>query len=136
MTFLVTGDRRLAIAENEQLFKGILEEEAQMALCYAAADVVAFPSLDENYSNTLTEAALCGCPVVCFDTGGNAEIVKEKGSGMLLKKGDWEGFMAALGSFALDPVQRQQLAENAADRFASAPLIDQLLRIYDTGSST
>jgi glycosyltransferase involved in cell wall biosynthesis len=45
-------------------------------------------SLMENFSMALLEAALLGMPILAFDTGGNADIVREGENGYLFPLGD------------------------------------------------
>lgn len=46
------------------------------------------PSLMENYSMALLEAAWCGVPMLAFRTGGNAEIIRDESNGFLVDVGD------------------------------------------------
>lgn len=49
---------------------GTVTDEKQMALLYAAADVLIQPSLIENASCIIQESLACGTPVAAFRTGG------------------------------------------------------------------
>jgi glycosyltransferase involved in cell wall biosynthesis len=46
------------------------------------------PSLIENYSMALLEAVSCGIPMVAFNTGGNADIIRNGENGYLCAEGD------------------------------------------------
>lgn len=50
---------------------------------YSAADVMVVPSLQENLSNTIMEALSCGTPVVCFNIGGNPDMIDHQHNGYL-----------------------------------------------------
>ena len=50
---------------------------------YNLADVMVVPSLYENLSNTIIESMSCGTPVVCFDVGGNLDIIEHKINGFV-----------------------------------------------------
>ena len=45
---------------------GYNDDEISKAKLYREADVLIFPSMGENCSLTILEAASCGLPVVCF----------------------------------------------------------------------
>jgi glycosyltransferase involved in cell wall biosynthesis len=44
-----------------------------------------FPSLQDNYSMALLEAVFSGVPMVAFDSGGNADIIKDRKNGFLVQ---------------------------------------------------
>ncbi|MEX2144506.1 MAG: glycosyltransferase family 4 protein [Anaerolineales bacterium] len=46
------------------------------------------PSLIENYSMALLEAVHCGVPMLAFETGGNADIIRYGENGYLVPEGD------------------------------------------------
>jgi glycosyltransferase involved in cell wall biosynthesis len=50
--------------------------EARVANYYAAADVYALPSLEDNLPNTVSESLCSGTPVAAFPTGGIVEMVQ------------------------------------------------------------
>jgi len=57
--------------------------ETSLQLLYCAADVMVVPSLQENLSNAIMESLACGTPVVCFNIGGNGDLVEHKYNGYL-----------------------------------------------------
>ncbi|MBI5164738.1 MAG: glycosyltransferase family 4 protein [Magnetospirillum sp.] len=52
-----------------------------------------YPTLVENYSMALLEAALLGVPMATYDVGGNAEIVRDGVNGALVAAGDLAGLI-------------------------------------------
>ena len=58
-----------------------IEQVRQCSFCLS-------PSLMENYSMALLEAALLGLPILAFDTGGNSDIVHQGQNGYLSPLGD------------------------------------------------
>ena len=50
---------------------------ADLPLWYAAAELLAYPSLFEGFGLPPIEAMACGCPVVCSARGSLAEVVDE-----------------------------------------------------------
>lgn len=74
--------RALGVA-NRVRFLGQLKQ-ADLASCYAAADVLLLPSSREGWPNVLLEAMACGTPVVATDVGGISEIVTTDAVGRLM----------------------------------------------------
>lgn len=58
-------------------------DEAGLLTAYAAADVFAVPSLEDNLPNTIMEAMACGVPVAAFDAGGISDMIEHKETGYL-----------------------------------------------------
>jgi glycosyltransferase involved in cell wall biosynthesis len=79
---------------------------------YAATDVIANCSDSEPFGRTLIEAAACGVPAVCFDSGGTSEAVRDGETGYVVPARDETRFTEAV----------QRLTDDAAlrTRFASA----------------
>lgn len=67
-----------------------VNDDATTAAIYAAADVMAIPSRQDNLPNTILESMSCGTPVVGFAAGGIPDLVRE----------DETGFLAAPGNVA------------------------------------
>jgi len=65
-----------------------------------AFDVFVLPSLAEGISNTILEAMATGLPVVATRVGGNAELVEDGRTGMLVDAGDVEALAHALLRYA------------------------------------
>ena len=53
------------------------QNQTELAEIYAAADVFANPTREENYPTVNMEALACGTPVVTFNTGGSPEMLDE-----------------------------------------------------------
>ncbi|MFZ4633793.1 MAG: glycosyltransferase family 4 protein [Saprospiraceae bacterium] len=71
---------------------GLVHDVKLLTQAYAAADVFAIPSLEDNLPNTVMEALACGVPVVGFRTGGIPEMVQHGDQGFLAVQGDVESF--------------------------------------------
>ena len=65
---------------------GAAKDEYSMLMAYSACDLVCIPSLADNLPNVATEAQACGCPVVCFHTGGLPEIVQNDMTGIVCNR--------------------------------------------------
>jgi glycosyltransferase involved in cell wall biosynthesis len=62
---------------------GYLDDDRQLSLLYAAADVAVVPSIQEAFGKTVIEAMACGTPVVAFDSGGPKNIIDHRHDGYL-----------------------------------------------------
>lgn len=96
------GDRRPYEAEARRLgvsdrlhFAGFVED---ISMCYAASDVMVFPTAYEPFGSVIVEAMACGTPVVTTKHAGAAELITEGKEGMLIE----------------DPYDHNELAEDLA----------------------
>ncbi len=97
-------------------YTGRLNDDLSMRLLYAAADVFVIPSRQDNLPNTGLEAHACGTPVVAFRTGGLADIVDDRSTGVLAEPFDPVSLAAAIGWVFEDPQRRQELRAAARER--------------------
>ena len=74
----------------------INDEYPGLVLAYSASDVFVSPSIAENFSLTLCESSSCGVPVVCFDVGGNSDIVLNRQTGYLARYRDSDDLAAGI----------------------------------------
>lgn len=72
---------------------------ADVARCYAAMDVLAFPSHREGFPNVPLEAATAGIPVVGYWATGTVDAVVHGETGTLVEIGDVESLTAALAQY-------------------------------------
>ncbi len=91
-SLLICGEREegniTSIGRVKVRYAGFVKDRTLLAKIYSAADVVAAPSKQENYSGVVLEALACGTPVTAFDLGGMPEIIKHGETGYLAKLGD------------------------------------------------
>ena len=80
---------------------------------YSAADLFAFPGIQESLGMVYLEAQSCGLPVVAFDNAGTPEAIQDGRTGLLVPMGDGPCFAAAIDRLMTDPDLRRQLGENA-----------------------
>ena len=67
----------------DALFVGMCTHE-QLAILYASADLLLFPSLTETFGNVTLEALASATPVLAFDCAAAGEFIKEKRNGWLV----------------------------------------------------
>lgn len=90
---------------------GYLRNDHDLAVAYSAADILALPSLEDNYPNIMTEAMACGTPVIAFDVGGMRDLIRPP-VGRLVTAFDIEDFARAIADLLRNEKLRAQLARN------------------------
>ena len=94
------------------------------------------PSLAEGVSNTILEAMACGLPVVATRVGGNAELVSEGETGLLVPSDDVAAMADALGTLAQQPEEASRMGaagRNAVEgRFSLRAMVGAYQRLYDS----
>lgn len=101
---------------------------------YAAADVLAFPSVKEGFGLAVLEAMSAGIPVVTSDLPVFREYLVAGRDAILVETGDVGGLAAALLSTLEDADLRRALVRAGADvaaRFTWEESAQQHLAIYD-----
>lgn len=91
---------------------GSLSNDRLIATVYSAADLFVIPSLQDNMPSTALESIACGTPVVGFDAGGIAEMVRPEITGLLAPKGDVAALRAAILALLADEPRRQAMGEH------------------------
>jgi sugar transferase (PEP-CTERM/EpsH1 system associated) len=125
----------------------IVDEAGLSALCWLpgersdVADVMpalscfALPSLAEGISNTILEAMASGLPVVATDVGGNAELVDEGSTGLIVPPADPQALAAAIGRLASDPGRAAAMGRagrtRAVGQFSLEAMVARYQGIYD-----
>lgn len=83
--------------------------EGLLTVIYNAADVFAAPSLQDNLPNTVLESLACGTPVVGFDVGGIADMVRDGETGYLAAAQDVDELAAAIERVVTDELAAQRM---------------------------
>jgi glycosyltransferase involved in cell wall biosynthesis len=115
-------------------FLGQLPAEAIQPV-YAAADLFAWPAVNEAYGMALLEAQAAGLPAVAGAFGGVGTIIADGESGLLTSPGDEAAFVQAVRRMIADPAGRAAMGEAARRKAlrdhrigAAAATLDATLR--------
>ena len=110
-------------------------ERNDVAEILRALDVFVLPSLGEGISNTILEAMATGLPVLATEVGGNAELVREGETGMLVPSADHVALARALRAYLVNPDLRirhgQAGRKVVEDRFSIETMVQGYLNVYD-----
>lgn len=79
-------------------------------------DIFVLPSKRESLSVALLEAGSVGLPAVAFDVGGNAEIIQNEATGVVVSDNNIEAFHDALGRLVQSEKLRRSMGDAAKNR--------------------
>ena len=111
-----SGSHLRALARRElgagAFFAGRIPRE-EMYRFYSAADIFAFPGIQEGLGMVYLEAQACGLPVVAFDRWGASEVVDDGRTGLLCSAVRPHAFQKALERLIQDGDLRRRLGAAA-----------------------
>jgi glycosyltransferase involved in cell wall biosynthesis len=115
-------------------FLGTINDDAKLAMCYAAADAFLIPSLEDNLPYTVMESLSCGTPVVAFTTGGIPDMVQHLQNGYLAEYRSAKSFADGM-EWAInhgDPKALQkQSRQTVMDKFAEPVIAQKHIQLYN-----
>lgn len=101
-----------------------------------AGDFFVQPSLHENHSIALLEAAAAGLPVIATDVGGNEEIIRNAVNGIIIDAGNTEALVQSIRKLAEDCEFRNNLRKNIKEmkfrQFQNDFVDGQLHKVYQS----
>ncbi|MGD8855789.1 MAG: glycosyltransferase family 1 protein [Chloroflexota bacterium] len=106
--------------------------DREMAHLYAAAGVLAIPSLYEGFGLPALEAMHCGCPVIASNRASLPEVVGE--AGILLEPTDVAAWAASIGDILHDSAERQRLialGQLQAQKFSWSKTAAATMAVYE-----
>jgi glycosyltransferase involved in cell wall biosynthesis len=105
---------------------------AELAALYQRADVFVLPSAAEALPSVVTEAMLCGTPVVATDVGGIREQLA--GYGLLVRPGNSAELAAAIANvierYEKFAARGEAMSRSARQRFSIDAMADRHLELY------
>jgi glycosyltransferase involved in cell wall biosynthesis len=107
-------------------------ETAHLASAYQSSDVLILPSFTEALPSVVTEAMLCGTPVIATDVGGIREQLG--GFGLLIEPRNESSLTNALNRLAAEygnfQTQGPAMSKHAHERFDVPDMISSHLDLY------
>lgn len=94
------------------------------------ANCFVLPSSTEALSCSILEAMQAGLPVVATNVGGNAELVEDGVTGLLVNADDQGALTAALERVILSPEWAAEAGIKARERYQSAFTFDAMMNAY------
>jgi glycosyltransferase involved in cell wall biosynthesis len=125
--------RRAALDLPHFMFHAYVTDEAKTRL-FQGANVLVLPSTcPESFGLVIAEAFAHGLPVIVTDLGGQAELARESGAGLLVPPNDAQALAGALRSLRDAPERLAALrdrARAAAARYSLASMADAYETVY------
>lgn len=109
----VGGSRPPSPSGVEHIHLTHIEEPGLLNQVYNLADVCVVPSEQEAFGMTAQEALAAGTPVIGFDTGGCADLIRHGENGLLVPTGDVGALAAAIRTLVRSPSTCTAMAANA-----------------------
>jgi glycosyltransferase involved in cell wall biosynthesis len=92
---------------------GRLNDDISLALVYAAADIFAAPSTEDNLPNTVLESLACGTPCVAFKIGGMPDMIEHQLNGYLAQSFEVEDLAKGITWVLEDQERHKKLCDRA-----------------------
>ncbi len=120
--------RRLKLT-SRVIFAGY---QADPQLYYGIMDIFLLTSHSEGTAMTLLEAMAAGLPCVVTDAGGNAEIIENDGTGLVVPRGCEEDLANRITRLLADNANMSKFGEAARQRFEKEFTAKKMTRSYET----
>jgi L-malate glycosyltransferase len=114
--------------QDKVLFLG---ERHDIPAVLASLDVSVLVSSSESLSNVILESMAASVPVVATNVGGNAELVEDGKTGLLVPFGDEKKLVDALAFLVRNPSSRTQFAVQSRQFARSRFHIDEVCRQFE-----
>ena len=118
-----------ALTENI-LEMGLINREDKPNF-YSAKATIFSSLLNEAAPLTIIESMSCGTPVIAYETGSAAEVIKDGYNGFLIKQGDISGIVAAIKKIeSLSPSAYLTMRENSRKTIEENYTLDKMTDKY------
>ena len=114
-------------------FLGTINDDEQLALCYAGADAFLIPSLEDNLPYTVMESLSSGTPVITFKTGGIPDMVKHLQNGYVAEYRSSESFadgMEWVINFSARALLNEAARQTVMDHFSEKVIAARHIELY------
>ncbi|MBK6295869.1 MAG: TIGR03088 family PEP-CTERM/XrtA system glycosyltransferase [Rhodoferax sp.] len=111
-------------------------ERSDVADVMRGLHAFALPSLAEGISNTILEAMASGLPVIATAVGGNADLVHQPDTGVVVPAANVEAMARELVRLANDPERSLKMGQagrqRVLDRFSMQAMVSTYQNVYDS----
>jgi glycosyltransferase involved in cell wall biosynthesis len=107
------GENIAKTLEIETVNLGYLTSDRLKSMAYSAADLFIFPTRADNLPLVLQESMACGTPMISFDIGGVADLVRQGVTGYLAKSENASDFATGIMELLEDNNLRKKMGENS-----------------------
>lgn len=99
-----------------------------------ALDMLVHPALQEPFGRVICEAMAASIPVIAAESGGPADIIKQRISGILVRDGDPQQIAVEALALLADPAQAHRLGAAGRDvilnQYTTRHVCEQLVKEY------
>ena len=111
-------------------------KSAEIPRLIARLDVLAAPSYMESFSFTLLEAMSMARPILTTNVGGNADMIEDGKSGLLVEPGRIDAIVENLDALCRNADLRNSLGSHARSRiekyFSAEVMAERTMSLYET----
>jgi glycosyltransferase involved in cell wall biosynthesis len=104
--------------------------DGELAGLYRAAAAFLTPSSFETQGMVALEAMHFGTPVVCANTGGFTDYIRDRGNGYLIQPGSAEALVQGALESLRAPARLRDAAKQTAEHFGVPRCVDRLEELY------
>jgi glycosyltransferase involved in cell wall biosynthesis len=116
----------------EHIHLGALTDDDALARVYAAADVLAVPTVADALTQTAIESIACGTPCVSFDRGGVVDVVRDGETGYHARFGNVADLARSLRTALADDGRLGTRCREVAEReFDLGVQVNRYVSLYE-----
>jgi glycosyltransferase involved in cell wall biosynthesis len=105
-------------------FLGLIEDDFELADFYSACDVLAVPSVTDNFPLVQVESMLSGTPVIVSDIPGAREAVRVSGMGLVVPPRDTRALALAVAEVITNRPKYAKPRDEILERFSFSRTMD------------
>jgi len=111
---------------------GVIGDEELLSNYYSLADAFIIPSREDNLPNVMLESLACGTPVLCFNTGGMATVIKDLHTGLKASEINANSLQEVIQQFIKEKHQfsSDSIRNFAIDNYSNQHVAQQYREVY------
>ncbi len=103
--------------------------QTELAELYTKAAVFINPTYEDTFPTTNIEALACGCPIVCYKTGGATEMLNKDNS-VVVDRGDYLSMAEALDKAVDLSKNAEKNIKVVRDKYSKETMVENYKRLY------